>query len=276
MTFDARERSRATGHPINLYDIRYGPESGSIKYYTNLATAFTFNSKTYEPLAIRHSDVVSSGNLDKTTLDLEVPESSFLADLYGAEPPSSVVSVIIRQGHVDDLDFKVCWAGRVLGATYRETLLVLECEPISSSLRRTGLTRNYQYACPLVLYGSQCRASKAAATTVVTITSIDGPLVTLPAGWAAENLRDKFVGGIAQWTRADGRVERRGIVKRNLDVLTLSNLATDLAAGKSLTLILGCNHLQSDCANVHNNILNFGGQPAIPLKNPVGITNNFY
>jgi hypothetical protein len=279
MSFNDRETSRAAGLPINLYDIRYGPEDTSIRYYTNLATELVIGSGesaiTYLPLPIKHSDIVSTGGLDKTSVELELPESCDIAALYSSAPPSTVVSVIIRQGHAEDLDFKVCWAGKVLGGSFREAVLVLDCEPISSSLRRTGLTRTYQYACPLVLYGTRCGASKAAATSAATVGSVSGPLVTLSGDWAPSGLRDKFIGGMAEWEDASGRVTRRGIVNRAGNVLTLSSEIPAMEASDTLSIVLGCSHLQEDCAEVHDNILNFGGQPAIPLKNPTGITNSY-
>lgn len=279
MTFDARESSRLNGRPFHLYTFRVGTDREI--YYTNLATEFVFGQDsqgqpiTYLPLPIGHSEIVASGNLDKTTLSVRLPESGEIPDLYRDEQPSDVVALIIRQGHVADSDFKVCFTGRVLGISYEESDMVLECEPISSSLRRPGLTREYQYGCPLVLFGEQCRASKAAATMTVNPTAVDGPLVTLPANWAAADRKEKYVGGIAEWTDPAGRRARRGIVRLDGDVLTLSSAGT-LAVGMTLSLTLGCNKTMDDCRDLHNNILNFGGQPAIPFVNPTGITNNYY
>lgn len=279
MTFDARETSRLNGRPFHLYTFKVGSDF-EIRY-TNLATPFSHGVDgeglpiVYQPLPISHGEIVSSGNLDKSSLEVRLPESGNIPDLYRDEQPSDVVALIIRQGHVGDGDFKVCFAGRVLGASYEEADMVLECEPISSSLRRPGLTREYQYSCPLVLYGSRCRASRTAATSVVSVVSVDGPLVALPSTWAAANRKDKYIGGIAEWTATTGRRVRRTIINRDGDVLTLST-GGDLATGDALTLVLGCGKTMDDCRQVHSNILNFGGQPAIPLVNPVGITNSYY
>lgn len=279
MTFAARETSRLNGRPFHLYTFKVG-DSLELRF-TNLATPFTHGldqngqPAIYNPLAISHGEIVASGNLDKTTMPVRLPESGAVPDLYRDEQPSDVVALIIRQGHAGDADFKVCFTGRVLGASYEEADMVLECEPISSSLRRPGLTREYQYTCPLVLYGDQCRASKVAATKTVNPTEVNGPQVTLPTNWAAADRKDKYVGGIAEWTDPSGRRARRGIIRRDGDVLTLS-AAGSLVTGMPLTLVLGCNKTMDDCRGVHANILNFGGQPAIPLVNPTGITNNYY
>ena len=279
MSFNARESSRLDGRPFHLYRFLIG-DSREI-FYTNLTTEYVYGTTltgapaVYLPLAISHGEIVSSGSLDKTVMDVRLPESGELPTLYRDHEPSGIVGLIIRQGHVSDNDFKVCFAGRVLGVSYEEADMVLECEPISSSLRRPGLTREYQYSCPLVLYGPQCRASRAAATRTSVASVVNGPLVTLPGSWAATDLKDKFVGGIAEWTDANGQKARRGIIRRDGDTLTLSS-AGPLLPGMSIDLILGCGKTMNDCRGVHNNILNYGGQPEIPLVNPIGITNNFY
>lgn len=276
MSFDARESSRLDGRPFFLYMIRFGSEPTAVRHYTNLATEYAYGGTVYQSLPIGHGEVQSSGNLDKTTLPITVPGQGDIPDVYKLGVPSHPVSVLIRQGHVGDDDFPVHFSGKVIAVAYDGSDMTLECEPISASMRRNGFTREYQYMCPLVLYGSQCRASRAAATVSRSPTTVSGAQVTLPANWAPDDRKNKYIGGIAEWTVAGGRVERRSIVRRNGDVLTLSNEARGLLAGGTVSLVLGCDHTMDDCRQVHNNILNFGGQPEIPLTNPVGITNNYY
>lgn len=284
MTFAARESSRHTGQPIDLYEFRYGPEADSVVRHTNIAQGYSFGGNLFSPLPIMRGDVVASGNLDNTTMRITMPEDSFIAGLYNGEPPSNVITLIIRQGHLADADFKVVWSGKLLNGSFNESNEIeLDCEPISSSLRRSGLTQDYQYACPHVLYGPMCRASRPAATITVVVTTVDGPVLTLPTGWATEARRSKYLGGIAEWTNAAGRAERRGIVRvGGAQTLVLSSESSGLVNGMTVSLVLGCNHqhgmsdLDGDCLNLHNNLLNFGGEWEIPSKNPVGIVNNYY
>lgn len=275
MTFAARETHRLNGRPFHLYTFTYGPESTSVRRYTNLATEFVYGGETFYPLRIEHGEVVSSGNLDKTALDIRLPESGPIPDLYRDETPSAVVGLVIRQGHVGDADLKVHWAGKVVGTSYEDELMILTCEPISSSMRRSGLTLDYQYTCPLVLYGNQCRASRAAGTSSHTVVAVDGGVITLAAGWTTEAMRRHYLGGIFEWVVA-GRVHRRTIISAGDTVMTLSAPTNGLLAGATVSLVLSCDKTMATCRTVHNNILNYGGQPQIPLVNPVGITNNYY
>lgn len=284
MTFDARESHRLNGRPFHLYAIRFGPEPQSVRYYTNLTTEFAFGADDagdpiiYQPWPIAHGEIVSSGNLDKTTLDVRLPDEGDIPDLYRDDTPSSVVTVIIRQGHVGDDDFKVAWAGKTVGHSFEGSEMVLACEPITSSLRRAGLTRDYQVSCPLVLYGNQCRANRTRATIQRQILAVDGAIITLSPAWETDDARkDSYLGGIAEWLDASGRRARRSIVRRDgPDKLILGSGAPSLVAGVMLDLVLGCNHTEEDCRGLHDNILNYGGQPQIPTKSPFGIVNNYY
>lgn len=282
MTFAARENSRLNGRPFHLYAFTYGPEQTSVVYYTNLATEFTHgtdnlgNPIVYQPLPISHGEVVSSGNMDRTTLDVMIPESGIIPDLYRDETPASVVGLVIRQGHVGDSDMKIHWAGQVVGTSFTDGTMTLTCEPVSSSMRRSGLTRDWQITCPLVLYGSRCRANRTAATTSHVIVAVDGGVVTMPAGWADVDLRPHYLGGIFEWNMADGRKNRRAIVAVTETEIRLNAPAVGLSAGATVQVVLGCDKTMSTCQGVFDNILNYGGQPEIPLRNPVGITNNYY
>ena len=61
----------------------------------------------------------------------------------------------------------------------------------------------------------------------------------------------------------------------------LSGLPQDLAVNDSVEVVVGCNHKayaedDGDCQPLHDNILNYGGDRWIPLKNPIGTYNNYY
>jgi hypothetical protein len=120
------------------------------------------------------------------------------------------------------------------------------------------------------------REQKPTSEAEITIKTPKKAWETCPPPKKQEDRKNKYIGGIAEWMVADGRIERRSIVRRNGDVLTFAADARGLLPGGTVSLVLGCDHTMDDCRQVHNNILNFGGQPEIPLTNPVGITNNYY
>lgn len=287
MGFAAYETSTNEGEPVSLFLFSFGAGAADYYAYTNHEENIIFDdglgggAKTYVAIPIQHGKITSSGNLDKSSLTINMVEDASITDLFRSQPPSGIVSLIIRQGHVNDPDaqFLVKWSGRVLGfgidAESNQTNLT--CEPIATSLKRNGLRRHYQYACPHALFGDQCKANKLAASHNAVVLSVNGSVINLSPTWTTAELRDRFLGGSAEYLLPDGRKEYRTILKVEASgAITLATAPAGLDPGESVTMVLGCRHTMEDCTSVHNNIQNFGGCPWIPTKNPVGIKNNYY
>lgn len=288
MSFEAYEESQDQGGPIQLHLFRYGTEAAERYAYTSHTEEITVDhggsvgEVTYTPVPVRRDAITSNGTLDKSALGLNLDIGTDLAELFRVYPPSSVVTLTIYEGHIDDGDgeFLAVWAGRIIVANREGSELALSGEPVSTQLRRPGLRRHYQYGCPHVLYGPACNADKESATVTATVVGVSGSTVTLDAGWEGYFDPDKFVRGMLEWTPAGGSVQRRTIVRRSGDTLSLSGIPADLAASDSVDVVLGCNHKAfaeegGDCLPLHDNILNYGGQKWIPLKNVVN-SNPYY
>ena len=283
MTFAAHEESRADGNPVSLFKFIYGTEAGEYYAYTDHTEELTIDSVTYAPVPISRNNVVSNGTLDKSAIKISTDVGTDLAEIFRVYPPSNVVTLVIREGHIGDADneYLVVWSGRIVAANRQHGELYCTGEPVSTSLRRPGLRRHYQHGCPHQLYGPQCQASKAAATVSATVASIDGATVTLNAGWEGAFAAAKFLKGMLEWPAPGGSTERREIIRVTGDTLSLSGLPNDLAARDAVDVVLGCNHKAyaedgGDCLPLHNNIENFGGCRWIPTKNPIGTLNNYY
>jgi uncharacterized phage protein (TIGR02218 family) len=279
MSFDDKQASRSESVPFSLFHFQWGPGVDDVYLYTNAERPIQIGGDIYTSIPIKRGKIKRAGGLDRSTLNVEVPGSSEIASLFKGQPPSQVVNLTIYKGELDDpsKEVRVVWVGRVLGSTVKGQVATLRCEPVSTMMRRPGLRRHYQYGCPHVLYGSKCKADKAAATRTTTVQSVNGAEITLPGGWNGVTDQEKFVGGYATWTNPSGQPERLSVVAAtNADVVILENKPRGLAAGDSIQVLLGCNHTLLDCRQLHNNALNYGGHPWIPTENPVGIKNNFY
>lgn len=285
MSFEKREESRYHGEPVDLYYIRYGTQPSSFVAYTDAETEITFGGVAYRPLAIDRDTVKASGTLDKSGLTITVPHDTEIPELFRVFPPSEVISCIIRTGHANDPDgeFIACWSGRILSCRHTDTdTCELTGEPISSAMRRPGLRRPYGYACPHALYGPNCRAIKANAKTDAVAFNVLDTAITLSDGWTlADPL--KYVGGLVEWVTALNEREVRSILRVSAGkVLHLDGPPRGLEEGMDVEVFLGCDHqwrqdpADTDCMALHNNILNYGGQPFIPSRNPLGLVNQFY
>jgi hypothetical protein len=283
MTFVAHEESREAGNPVQLFKFIYGTEVGQHYAYTDHTEELIVDGITYSPVPIQRSGIESNGTLDKSAIRINADIGTELAEIFRVYPPAYVVTLVIAQGHVGDVDeeFVVIWAGRVIAANRNKSELVLSAEPVSTSLRRPGLRRHYQYGCPHQLYGPKCQANKAAATVSSTVDSIAGATVTLDAGWEGAFSPAKFLGGMLEWTTDEGSIDRRTILRVSGDTLSLSGIPQGLAATDAVDVVLGCNHKAyaedgGDCQPLHDNIVNYGGFRWIPTKNPIGTFNNYY
>lgn len=284
MSFSAFETSVFHGEPVNLFLFTYGPAPSEYYAYCDAEDTIIVDTKEYVPIPIDRDAINSSGTLDKSGLSVAVDGFAEVAELFRVYPPSQPVSLVIRQGHIGDADseFGVIWTGRVLSCRWEDNIATLTCEPVSTSMQRTGLRRHYQYGCPHALYmgtaAGGCRANKAAATKMTVAQAITGSLVTLPAGWNGSFEKSKFINGLIEWTNGVGSVVRRAILRVNeaTNVITIGGPIPEMDQGDSIAVILGCNHQMTDCADIHNNINDFGGQPYIPTKNPFGNTQNYY
>lgn len=298
MAFEPKEVSRAQGDPIALYFFRWGADTLSFNAYTDAEHAVTSEGELngadvdYEPLPIMRKNISSSGTLDKSAIEIVIPRDAALNEHFRIYPPSTVVACTIRQGHYGETsgEYPVVWIGRVVGFSFQQSQAVLALEPFSTSLRRSGLRRTYQYTCPYVLFdGGTCRADKAVATSIVTISGASGNQILMPGAWFGSLSVNKYLSGTVEWINADGNIEIRMILQiLSGQHLLLDGPTTGLTGGDSIDVILGCNRQDGviqaggDCFGLHKtvgtgdpNINNFGGYPWIPKMNPVNSNGVF-
>lgn len=280
MTFAAYETSRSDGNIIQFYLFRYGTEAGEYFAYTDhteertVAHGGSLGNITYTPVPIERAEIIADGTLDRSDVGINMDIGTDLAELFRVYPPSNVVTLTIYAAHIGDGDDEAVaiWAGRIVSAGRKGSQLVAQGEPVTTQMLRLGLRRHYQYGCPLVLYSEgvgQCNADKAAATVTGTVASISGASITLDSGWEGAFAQAKFLRGMVEWTPTGQSVERRSIIRVTGDTLSLSGIPKDLAVSDSVDIILGCNHQAfgptGDCQALHDNIVNYGGDPWIPL-----------
>jgi hypothetical protein len=136
------------------------------------------------------------------------------------------------------------------------------------------LTRFYQRECSFVLYGARCQANKAAATFPAVIAGVGQRNLSITGtAWRGVRAEVDFVGGLLEWDGEYGRETR--MITAVLDgLITLDGPAGELQIGDPVDVILGCPRVIASCVSLHDNILNYGGTPYIPLKNPINKNNH--
>lgn len=275
--FDTFFTSRALSRPVYLYDITFAEgEEGRLRL-TSAGTPVIFAGAEYLPAQIKHGEIESSGTLDNATLEVKTPRFNPLVEVFRVYPPEQVVNLVIYRGELDDpdVDFKAVWSGRILNFGMQGLEASFSCEPIATAVRRPGLRRTYQYGCPHVLYGPQCKASKSAASTSATVQGVSGSVVTLNSGWNAHPA-SKYLRGMLEWQTDAGTTRRTILRTLSGNQLLLAGVVRDLSPGMAVTAVLGCGRMGADCRDLHNNMLNYGGCPWISEINPLGQRSPFY
>jgi uncharacterized phage protein (TIGR02218 family) len=281
MTYDAIEASTAEGRPYYLYQFI---EGDAVWRFTSrasdwLSAASEGGDLVWEAAAISHGDVVQSSDIERGRLEITLPLSQAFAARFLAPLGDAPVTLTIFRGHEQVLGETVAhWKGRVVGADVEGARLILSAESIFSTLRRAGVRAKYQSLCRHALYGRGCGLDIAQHLAFLTVAAVSGATVTVPG--AATQPDGWYRGGVVrfgvQLGFVIGHVGATITLSRPMPELAtaLANPALDPVTGALLPVILeiapGCDLRAETCAAKFGNLLNFGGFPAIPGRNPFG------
>lgn len=260
MSYLASENSTAEGRPVELYRFALGAQRWT---FTSGQSPVVYQSETYQPASIRRAGIEQGNEIHRAGLEITLPRDNPLAGLFVASPPEGVVSVTLYRYHAGDAarETVVLWKGRVGGARLSGAELTVKCEPVATSLKRTGLRARYQLICRHPLYSAGCGALKESFRVDGAVSSVNGTQLTVAA--AASRPDGHFVAGMLATN--DGQ---RMIVGHAGIELTLVAPLPPLAAGMPVRLYAGCDHAAATCQGRFGNLANYGGFPFIPIKNP--------
>lgn len=264
MTFSAFETSENNAHPIELYLFTRGV---SYWAYTSADEAKTYSTYTFSPMAMERSNFEQTQEMSRSPITITIDKTCPFLFQYRTSPPTDVVQLKIFRYHESDSEVTVPWIGRVTNVKFKERTADIRCEPIYTSLKRPVLRRRYQTTCPHVLYGPQCGVGYTTYLLTTPLTYASG--VTLKATSISAKPDGYYSGGYVEW-ETGGNIELRFITGHVGDTITLNLPFAGIAAGQQVNIYPGCDHMLTTCNSKFNNVLNYGGQPFYPKKNPFG------
>ncbi|WP_209426695.1 phage BR0599 family protein [Pararhodobacter sp. SW119] len=281
MTYAIIEASAAEGRPYFLYQFVEGDQ---VWRFTSRATAWTSAGSggteiTWEPAAVAHGDVVQTSEIERGRLELTFPLSHPFARRFLAPLGNAPVTLTIFRGHEQVPGETVAhWKGRVVGAEVEGQRIMLSCGSVFSTLRRAGVRAKYQRLCRHALYGRGCGLDIAYHWQTGTVTVVSGTAVTIPE--AAEQPDGWYRGGVlrfgAQLGFITGHAGATLALSRPIPELAAAVTAPEIDpdTGGPLPVLAdiapGCDLRSATCAAKFGNLLNFGGFPEIPGRNPFG------
>lgn len=273
MSFDSIEVSEFGNHPVETYEFQRGPNfwrytSSDESFFPTLGTEFT-------AIQIKRSRILGTQDIGKTSLKIRISRRADLVNQFIATSPTDIITLKLTRYHAGDPgNSAITFNGRIVNVKFLENEAELTCQPIFSALKRPGLRRAYQTACPHVLYGTGgCRANPSLFDVSAVLTDVSGNSITSPDLIVAINPTfdaDHFVGGFVEFVN-NNNTDRRFITDFNnvSGTLTLNLPFSDLVVGNTVNAFAGCNHTTAVCDGKFSNLLNYGGFPFIPQKNPM-------
>jgi len=249
----------------------------SVWTFTSADTAVDYNLETYLPIVIGHGERSSRTEISKENLQINMDiDNDFARELlsyFGDE--ILVLTLFIQTSSGTD----VGWKGRYVSQKPAGSKLNIVVESIFTALRRPGLRARYQKTCRHALYDDQCTIDEESFAVESVLESISGITIIVPE--AALQSDGFYLGGMI---RALTDNSLRWIVNHVGETLTLVRpfeALEEAIAGYGINyggsygaafvkIYPGCDHIRTTCVNDFNNVLNFGGFPWIPSKNPMG------
>lgn len=262
MTFEAQEEG--DGYPIELYDFKLGSEEF---FLTSHDADITHLSNTYVSTQMQRQSVEQNTEIERQELKIDIQRDAELLENFVAFPPTQIMTLSIFRKHLNDGadEFVVVWKGRVLTVEWSGSQAAIACEPVFTSLKRPGLRRKYQAQCPHIHYGAECKVNNLAFQTIGTVSAFTATTITAPE-WAA-TAAEFYNGGYITF---DNNNFRTVFDDDGAGTLTILTQFPDIEVGSSIEAFPGCNHDLTDCKDRYDNVLNYGGFPYSPERNPFG------
>ncbi|WP_458068629.1 phage BR0599 family protein [Rhodanobacter sp. BL-MT-08] len=265
MTSEARDISLDQGKPYKLYRFTRSTVSW---YHTDADRPIVYLGNIYLPVPISHTEIQDGSETNQASITITLPKTAAVAANWRPEPPCDAVSVTILTQHFGESDYLANWVGRIVGAQFTDTNLVLTTEPTLTTAKRAGGGRTWQRPCDLLLYSQgngRCNVDKTLHALPFTLSGVSGfsltadAFGTLPSG--------RLAGGWIEWTRpSDGLTLRRSIDSHGGNTITVTFGGAELIDGLEGTAYPGCGQDWDDCT-YYNNTDNYGGELWMPGRN---------
>lgn len=252
----------------------------SIKWhYTSSDDEVEHDGITYTPITMGRTNIESKNQIAKENIEISFAIDNQMARKFMISVPEHIVTLTLFVKN-DDSTY-VAWKGRLASVKPEKNKIILIFENIFTSLKRPGLRASFQLTCRHTLYGPGCNVDKDLHALPSTAVGFSGYTLNVPA--AASRPNGYYVGGIIEDVDGaytvgtpeenvqggmrfiTGHVGSTLTVMRRFEVLE-ERITSD--GGAPVRLFPGCPRTRDVCSERFSNLLNFGGFPFIPPKNP--------
>lgn len=261
MSYTAYDTSQQDGEPVHLFEFAY---DAATYRYTSLPSNYTAMSQVWLTSNIKMGEVRLTEQLAKNDLELQFPITDSFAQQLLSDMANNVITVTVFRGHINDPanEFITYWLGRISGSKVDKSTITIVCNSIFTSIRRSCVMRRYQPLCPHMLYKDGCNVDKELYDVSGTVDTVSG--VTAQVSQAAGYQDGYFSAGMLEDTAG----KLHFIIDHVGDTLTFQKPVVNLSVSDAIRLFPGCDRTRDTCNSRFSNILNHGGFPAMPSRNP--------
>jgi uncharacterized phage protein (TIGR02218 family) len=266
-SFDTLEKSVQDSRPIEVYTIQLG---GQAFRYTSAEDVITVGLNEYEPISIQRSAIGQGVEERRRIVTITLPADNVFARKYINVVPGQKATVdVVRLQRDESPTFNtqvLIFRGQVLSVRFPDDGLVAEIatRTIEASASQSIPRFTAMASCNHVLFGPGCNVDPATFSNTGTVTVVSGNQITVPG----LNVRPDqyFRGGTCTPT---SETDPRLVIDHVGNVLTLLLPFSSSILGGTVEVRAGCDHkFDGDCATKFDNVIEFGGRPYVPTKNP--------
>jgi len=268
-TYDTLESSLELGRPVELYRFAIGSEE---YLYTTSEDEIPIGLEIFTPESIRRNSTVAQGRDERQReLTITLPASNPFASQWKEVAPGLPGFVTIIRVQRDETPSigttqAVEFNGIVRGAEFPEDgqEIILGITSEEAATGRPIPRFSFSAVCNHFLYDPGCGVDPNAHKVTAAVSAESGSNITVPGVGAFAD--QTFRGG---YVKPFGLTDFRLITSQVGDVLTLNRSFKNSILGLTVDAFKGCDFIiDSDCLNVFNNVIEFGGFPFVPTKNP--------
>jgi len=276
MAYDTYAASVEGNRPVELFTF---VQAGDTFRYTDQPADVVVSGLTYTAQSI------SRGRLEETRdsattnqIDITIPSSNSFVARFKEYTPASRASVTIQRYQREDATPEVItiFEGYVASVRYTEEgrVGVARCIPVIQAQSRPIPRQSYQNSCNHVLGDSLCKVDLTDSRwrLSATVTAFDSNTNKATVTGASTFGADWWVGGVVE---LGGGADHRLILAQDGNDVTLLLPFPESIVGSTVVLLAGCDHSITTCdtkfntpADTLSNVINYGGFPFVPNKNP--------
>jgi uncharacterized phage protein (TIGR02218 family) len=269
MTFDAQETGLESGEPIELFEFRLGVLEFN---YTSNENDVALLSRTWVAIPISRGRIIQAVDEQQgDKLDLELPSNNEFIAKFIQIVPGQRATFTLRRYHRNDAGSEAVtlFKGVLQNVNFTDNgrRAKVQALPLTRAKSRPLPRMTYQNLCNHMLYDSRCKIDKdnASFKKSLTVSAVSGNVLTVTGAGAFG--ADFFEGGYIEFNDDFRQVVEQGGTGNN--DLTLRFPFENSPVGEVVICRAGCKHrLITDCQTKFSNVVNFGGFPYVPTKNP--------